>query len=162
MWFADDSTGAGKLKETGPKYGYYLKPSKTFLIAKNEELLVKAREIFEGEEIKLTADGHRHVGAVIGTEEFRDEFISERVLKWAKYVTELAGFAKEEPQAALCAFNTGLSQSWTFIQRTVQGVSALFEALEDVIRNSLIPAICWKVVSDVERESIALPYRYGT
>ena len=43
----------------------------------------------------------------------------------------------------------------------MQGVTALFEPLEEVIRNSLIPAICKKAVSDIEREIIALPYSYG-
>ena len=62
-------------------YGYYPEPSKTFLIAKNEELVVKARKIFEGEEIKFTVDVHRHIGALIGTEGCRDEFVSEKLLK---------------------------------------------------------------------------------
>ena len=171
VWFADDSAGAGKiralklwwdhLKEIGPKYGYYPKPSKTYLIVKNEQILIEAKELFDGEEIKFTADGHRHVGAVIGTETFRNDFVSGKVEKWVKDVNELAEIAKEEPQAALCAYNMGLSQRWTFVQRTIKDISFLFEPLEEAIRNILIPAICGKVVSDIERKLISLPYKYG-
>ena len=83
MWFADDSTRAGKiralkewwdhLKEVGPNYGYYPKPSKTYLIIKKEELLVQAKEIFAVKEIKFISVGHRHLRAVIGTEDIRDD-----------------------------------------------------------------------------------------
>ena len=76
-------------------------------------------------------------------------------------VNELADIAKEEPQAALCAYNMGLSQRWTFVQRTIKDISFLFEPLEEAIRNILIPAICGKVVSDIERKLISLPYKYG-
>ena len=37
----------------------------------------------------------------------------------------------------------------------------MFQPLEDVIRNSLIPSLCGRQVSDIERRMLALPYRYG-
>ena len=55
----------------------------------------------------------------------------------------------------------GLSQRWTFIQLTVQGISELFLPLEDMIRNTLIPLMICREVSELERMMIALPYRYG-
>ena len=97
----------------------------------------------------------------LGTETFRNDFVSGKAEKWVKDVNELAEIAKEEPQAALCAYNMGLSQRWTFVQRTIKDISFLFEPLEEAIRNILIPAICGKVVSDIERKLISLPYKYG-
>lgn len=88
---------------------------------------------------------------MIGTETFRNDFVSGKVEKWVKDVNELAEIAKEEPQAALCAYNMGLSQRWTFVQRTIKDISFLFEPLQEAIRNILIPAICGKVVSDIEK-----------
>ena len=78
-----------------------------------------------------------------------------------KDVKQIAEIAKEEPQAVLSAFNTGLSQRWKFIQRTVRGVSHLFQPLEDAIREHLMPALCGRALSDSERRLSALPYRYG-
>ena len=99
---------------------------------------------------------------VIGTEQFRNDFLSGKVEKWMKDVNKLAEIAKEEPQTALCSYNTvGLSQRWTFVQRTIKDIGFIFEPLEEAIRNILIPAICGKVVSDIERKLISLPYKYG-
>ena len=50
---------------------------------------------------------------------------------------------------------------WTFIQRTVPNIGHLLEPLETAIRESLIPAIVGRHVSELEREIIALPVRFG-
>ena len=74
---------------------------------------------------------------------------------------QLANIAEEDPQAALSAYNTGLSQRWKFVQRTIPNIEHLFEPLEHVIRNNLIPALCGRPISELERNLFALPYRYG-
>ena len=89
VWFADDSTAGGNLdgihqwwtslKEKGPKYGYLPKPSKTYLIliVKNQEYAARARELFK--DVNITCDGERHIGAVLGTEEFKNNYVKEKV-----------------------------------------------------------------------------------
>ena len=72
-----------------------------------------------------------------------------------------AEIAKEEPQAALSAYNTGISQRWKFLQRTVPGIGVLLAPLEYSIRTVLIPALIGRQVSEIERRLLALPYRYG-
>ena len=171
VWFADDSAGAGSLdslktwwnhlKEKGSSYGYYPKPTKTHLILKNPDQLQRAEDLFAGDGVKITVEGNRHIGAVLGTDAYKEQYITEKIEKWIADVKELASIAKEEPQAALSAFNTGLSQRWTFVQRTIEGIAPMFLPLEDVIRNELIPAVCGRGVSDIERRLIALPYRWG-
>ena len=170
VWFADDSAGAGglddvyhwwmHLNEIGPKYGYHPNAAKTHIILKSLDSLDRARELF-GTQVKITVEGKRHIGAALGTQTFVDEFIKEKVAKWVHDVEELVAIAKEEPQAALSAFNIGLSQRWKFVQRTMRGISVHFQPLEDVIRQKLIPALCGRHVSDLERRLLALPYRYG-
>ena len=58
------------MKEKGPKYGYFPKASKTHLILKKEEDLEKATQLFEGEGIKITMEGQRHIAAAIGKVSF--------------------------------------------------------------------------------------------
>ena len=170
-WFADDSADAGKLahikvwweklKEIGPPNGYYPNAPKTILILKSPELRERAEELFSGEGIKITSEGKRHIGAVLGSQEFKEAYVQNKVEKWTSDVHEISKIANEEPQAALSAFNTGLSQRWKFLQRTVSGTAHMFQVLEDAIREEFIPAICGRGVSDVERRMLAMPYRYG-
>ena len=50
---------------------------------------------------------------------------------------------------------------WCFVQRTISGISHLFEPLEDAIRNNFIPAVIGRNVSEIERQMLALPVRFG-
>ena len=127
------------------------------MILKDATLLDRANELFAAEGVTITTEGDRHIGAVIGSESFKTKYVSSKVAKWIVDVEELATIAKEEPQSALSAYNTGLSHRSTFIQRTVQGISDLFTPLEESIREVLIPAIVGRPVSDLERRLLALP-----
>ena len=170
-WFADDSSALGKLAaikiwwdtlcKHGPGFGYHPKPAKTILILKDETLMPKALEIFGDTGIKITCDGDRHLGAVIGSETFKDEYVSKKVAGWVEDVKKLSRFAIEDPQAAYIAYTKGMSSRWTFVQRRVCNTSKLFQPLEDVIRQVLLPAIVGRAISDSERNMIALPMRYG-
>ena len=73
----------------------------------------------------------------------------------------MSSIAVEEPQAALTAYTKGICHRWTFIQRTIPGISHLFQPLEDCIRTDFIPAILGKNVSDLDRSIFALPVRHG-
>ncbi len=171
VWFADDSTSGGTitgvkkwwdhLKEVGPKYGYHPKPSKTHIIVKKEEDVEKVKALFGKEGIKITSEGQRHIGAALGSEKFKQEFVEKKVKKWVKDIEELSIIAEEEPQAAFSAFNTAIVHRWTFLQRTVEGISEYFVPLEEAIREKLIPVLVGRPVSDIEREMLSFPYRYG-
>ena len=79
VWFADDSAAAAKimnlyrwwmhLNEVVPTYGYFPNAQKTVLVLKSPVNMERARELF-GPDVKITADGKRHIGAALGTQEF--------------------------------------------------------------------------------------------
>ena len=116
-----------------------------------------ARSIFADTGINITVQGQRHLGAVIGSENNRCEYVASKVSKWVDDITELAGIACEEPQAALSAFTKSICHRWTFIQRTIPNTKDLFIPLEDCIRNKFIPSIVERAVSNVERGILSLP-----
>ena len=171
VWYADDSTAAGKIKEikkwwdilfsTGPKYGYFPKPSKTLLIVKNREFYDEAVSTFESTEIEVTLTGERHLGAVLGSQEYRDEYVEEKVRSWVKDVEQLASIAKEEPQYAYTSFTKAICMRWSFLQRTIPNTKDYFIPLEETIRERLIPSIIGRRVNDIERTLISLPVRFG-
>ena len=88
-------------------------------------------------------------------------YVKEKVDKWIEDLEELAKLAVDEPQIALSAYTKGLCHRWAFIQRTIPGISTLFLPLEHCIRETFIPAIIGRKVSDIERRIISLPVRYG-
>ena len=47
------------------------------------------------------------------------------------------------------------------MQRTVPNISHIFMPLEDCIRNTFIPSIVGREVSDDERDILSLPVRFG-
>ena len=128
------------LCSVGPKYGYYPLASKTILIVK-EAQKDKAIEIFEGTGVTITTEGERHMGAVIGSEDFKQKFVENKISKWISDIEVLAEIARDEPQAVYASFTKAISHRWTFLQRTVPNISHLFEPLEKAICETLILAI---------------------
>ena len=170
-WFADDATACGKtdelfgwytdLKKHGPGFGYFVNPSKSWLIVK-EDHLTTAKKVFEGSGINITVEGRRHLGAVIGSKTFAAEYIKSKVEEWVTHVTTLAKFAKTQPQAAYAAFTHGLSSKWTYFFRTIQDISDMLQPLEEAIATTFIPALIGrKSISALERKIFALPTRLG-
>ena len=169
-WFADDSSAGGTLPEiriwwdelchAGPRYGYYPLPRKTILIVK-EEFLPQAEEIFRGTGITISSSGERHMGAWVGSQAHKEIYVTEKVDKWIEDVEELARLAVEEPQAVYSCYTKAISHRWSYVQRTIPGISHLFMPLEEVIREKLIPALVGRKVNDIERQIFTLPVRMG-
>ena len=124
-------------------------------------MLEYAREIFADTEINIGTEGERHLGAAIGSPEFKEIYVRKKVENWVRDTEQLAEIAKDEPQIAFSAFTKALCMRWCFVQRTVSGISHLFQPLEDCIRETMIPAIVGRRVSDIERRIMALPVRLG-
>ena len=170
-WYADDSDAVGKLLaikgwwdkliHLGPKYGYFPNARKTVLILKTPELINQAKALFRGSGIVIKTDGHKYLGAAIGSSAYKNNYVREKIKKWVQDVEELSLLAVEEPQVALSAYTKGICHRWTFIQRTLGGIGPFFQPLEDCIRHKLIPSIVGRNVSDIERSIMSLPVRYG-
>ena len=118
VWYADDSGGAGKLRELkiwwdvlfreGPKYGYHPKPSKTVLILKDPSLEEYAKNLFGYTGTEIGTTGERHLGAVVGNLSFKEAYVKAKIDKWMEDVDQLSLIAKDEPQIALSAYTKAL------------------------------------------------------
>ncbi len=171
VWYADDSTAAGKLASLlkwweklcliGPKFGYFPNPHKTVLILKGKEYQSMANTLFQSTGIEISVEGERHLGAVIGSVAHKERYVEAKVSEWVKDVKQLADYGQEEPQLAYSAYTKGLCHRWKFLQRTIPEIGHLFLPLEDAIRDSFIPAITGHQVSETQRKQISLPLRLG-
>ena len=54
---------------------------------------------------------------------------------------ELTSIAKNEPEAVYWCYTKAIAHRWTYVQRTIPGISQLFLPLEEAISEKLIPAI---------------------
>ena len=117
VFYADDDSACGTLDEllnywnelgkVGPEYGYYPNAGKTILIVKHQKDLQTAKHLFEPLKVKVTCEGERHLGAVVGSEEYRDKYVSDKAKCWVKDVEDLADIAKDEPQHAYACYTKG-------------------------------------------------------
>ena len=62
------------LQAKAPDFGYCPKPAKTILLSKDSSLM-ESTQLFKDDRIKITDQGERHLGSVIGTGSFREQYI---------------------------------------------------------------------------------------
>jgi len=172
-WYADDGQAAGEVQhlrrlwdavcELGPGYGFHPKPGKSFLVAKPRSM-GGARGAFEGTGVIVEGAGHRDLGAAIGTDVFVAKYMDGLVEKWLQQLLCLAEIARTQPQAAHAAFTHGLRSRWSFGQRTLEGLGAHMQPMEDAIRRKFLPKLFGEEkldLSDDQRALLALPARLG-
>jgi len=169
-WYADDATGCGSLGNvktwwdelmvSGPPLGYFPNPQKCWLIVKPEKER-PAKEIFRETTINITIEGRKHLGAVLGSRVFFEEYVGEKVEEWVAQVTRLAEFATTQPQSSYAAFVFGLRHRWTYLLRTLPDTAPFLEPLERAIADLLVPAITEHVTTQEERDLLELPVRLG-
>ena len=169
--FADDITAAGKidglrkwwdeLTTIGPPFGYFPKPSKSWLIVKPERY-DEAVAMFNGTNIQISLEGSKHLGAVIGSENFKRTYLEEKVSTWVQELTLLSKIATTQPQAAYSCFTAGYQHKLTYFLRTISGCEEHLVPVDEVIRHKFIPALTGgHVVNELERQLLALPPRLG-
>ena len=168
VWLADDATGAGKLvklkawwdiiTKEGSKYGYFVNESKSWLILKDPGLLQFAKELFAGTGIKITTEGKRHLGAAIGSDNFRIAYSTEKIKDWCKEIEALSEIAKTEPQAAFAAYIHGEQHKFSYFLRTIPGMEELLAPLDHMIDTQFIPSLLGsEAISAADRQLYSLP-----
>ena len=171
VWLADDSTGVGRLVDLrrwwelliseGVKYGYYVNQLKSCLLLKTPELHNQAKEIFKDMPIKIITDGHRHLGGVIGTSDFKHDYNTKLVDEWCSMLEQLAKFAETQPHAAYSAFTHGVRHKMTFFFRSIPTLDTHIERADKIITSKFLPALFGCQISPQEREILSLPLRFG-
>ena len=102
------------------------------------------------------------MGTAIGTEEFKNIYVAEKIEEWKKLLLTLSKIAKTEPHMAYSLFIHGFRHKVTYIMRGISNTKHLFKSLDEVIDEEFIPALFngRKRTSQV-RDLIALPTRLG-
>ena len=118
-------------------------------------------EVFGDTAINITTEGHKHLGAAIGSRSYLEEYVGEKVEDWVNQVAKLAEFAISQPQASYAAFTFGLRHRWTYFMKTLPDIADLLEPIERAITEALIPAFTDRVITEAECKLLVLPVRMG-
>ena len=146
----DDSAGAGNIEslyqwykslcQEGRKHGYIVNGAKSWLIVKSGEQAKNAKKVF-GDEVNITLEGRRHLGAVIGSKAFKDQYCQEKVEKWLREVESLAEISRSQPHAAYIAFTKGFKSKFTYCLRTIESFEEYVDPIEEIIHDSFLPSL---------------------
>ena len=169
-WFADDASGAGTMSEIkqwwnglntfGPDIGYFPNAKKCWIIAKPEKKAL-VREAFEDTVINVTVVWQKHLGAVIGSRDYLQDYVNEKVTSWVNKVAQLPEFARAQPQASYANNTFGLKHRLTYFLTTLPDIQDFLEPFEEAISQVLMPAIVECKCSKLDRDVLALPERLG-
>ena len=67
------------------------------------------QETFQNTDISITTRGRPYLGSPIGTKDYVESFVEEKVSKWSRELSLLATVAKSQPHAAYAALTHGMS-----------------------------------------------------
>ena len=117
---------------------------------------------FQEEAFKVTTEGHEMLGSTIGVTSFAEEYTSHKVKDFVEEIENLSQIAERYPQSAYAAFTHCIMGKWRYIMRTIEDIDTLFQPLEDVITQTLIPALTGRCQCNPdERRLLSLPIRHG-
>ena len=87
-WYVDDASASGnicdlltwwdELVALEPLCSYHANPLKLWLMTKPQHLEA-AKTLFSGTNMNITTEGRPHLGAPLGTQEFVQQFVTEKV-----------------------------------------------------------------------------------
>ena len=111
---------------------------------------------------KAQAEGRPYLGVPLGTEEYAQSFLSNKVKQWSEELNLLATIAHTQPHAAYAAFTHGMMSKWSYLSRSMMDASICLHPIEHTIRTKLIPALMGRSPpNDIERDLLALPACLG-
>ena len=114
--------------------------SKIWLIVKSDVLADEAKRVF-GDEVNITTEGQRHFGAVIGSQEFKDQYCREKVIGRKGEPEALSGIARRQPHAAYTVFSKGYKSKFTYFMRTIESFEDYVDPIQEVIDDLLLPTL---------------------
>ena len=150
VWYADDASSVGKIVDVprwwnniclrGQAFSYFTNANKTWLIT-TQVHHSNATSAFAEMNVNVTIEGRPHLGAAIGTTEFRRYYIIDEVKEWSNEIETLMSTAKFQAHEVYAAFTHGLMSRWSYLPRTTRDTSPHLLSLEDKICTSFVPAL---------------------
>ena len=72
-----------------------------------EDKLGEGRNVVNGSNMNITIEGKRHLGAVIGSNEYWEEYVKDLFNGWNNQLVLFSSIAGSQPQASYSVFVSG-------------------------------------------------------
>jgi hypothetical protein len=82
------------------------------------------------EPIQYTITGERHLGAALGSQDFKKKYISDKVMKWMEGIEKLSEIAESQPHAAYSAYVHGYQHKFHYFLRTLNDIEEELRPLD--------------------------------
>lgn len=139
--------------------GSFSKPGKCHIISKDPSVPVIFKEEIQRGELCI-CEGTRYLGAPIGTGEFKNCYLKEKVRELIKKLQELTLLAKTSLHAAYFIHQTCTQHELTYLQRTQNLGENMTEIKSE--RERLVEALFDnKILNQNKWKEISLPTRHG-
>ena len=126
-----------------------------------KEYEAKARALFRGTKVKIQVDGGKYLGAGIGTENFRRQYLKEKIAKFSKELELLSTWTEDAPHECYCCFTKSLFAKWRYLMRTMGCFFEEFLDLEETIDELFLPKLFDREIDKTERKLFSLPAKAG-
>ena len=130
----------GKLTVLNPSYGYFTKTSKSCLAVK-EDKLGEARNIFINSNVNITIERKRHLGEIVGSNEYWEKYVKDLVNDWNNQLVLLSPIAEIQPPGGYLTFVSSFKSNLNYFTGTIPGISQFLDPLEDIVKNKFLPVI---------------------
>ena len=87
--------------------------------------------MFSDTKINVTTEEKRHLGAVIGSNDFQTKYVDEKFAQWCSELKILSESAKSQLQAAYAAFCFGEQNKFSYFLRTIPEMNNLMKPVDE-------------------------------
>ena len=117
--------------------------------------------MFNGTGINITDQGRKHLGAVIGSVDYKKDYMIEKVEEWVSSLRRLSMIAKTQPHAAYSCYVKGFTHKFTYFMRTIPDISCLLKPLDEAVDDFIKVLFNNYDFNTSERKLWSLPVRMG-
>ena len=109
-----------------------------------------------------TSEGQKHLGTIIGSEEYKLSYIEGKIAGWISEITTLSKIARYAPQRAYACFTAGHKHKLNYCMRTIEDIRPSMRRFDDALTTLLISEITGGIIpKPLERKLLSLPPSLG-
>ena len=87
--------------------------------------------LLDDSNVNIKAEGKRHLGAIVGSEIYKREYVDDLVKDWNSQLCMLSTVAECQPLAAYSVFVSGFKNKLSYSMRIIPDISNLLIPIKD-------------------------------